>query len=100
MVGFGQNYPQHPHHRNAHSSWANSMRIPEYHRHILYGALVGGPGSDDSYNDDITDYVQNEVACDYNAGIVGALAKCTLCMEETQYLISKLSKSQLMMKFC
>ncbi|WAM33659.1 glycoside hydrolase family 9 protein [Caldicellulosiruptor morganii] len=75
VVGFGTNYPQHPHHRNAHSSWANSMKIPEYHRHILYGALVGGPGSDDSYNDDITDYVQNEVACDYNAGIVGALAK-------------------------
>ena len=78
LVGFGHNYPQHPHHRNAHSSWANSMRIPEYHRHILYGALVGGPGSDDSYNDDITDYVQNEVACDYNAGIVGALAKMYL----------------------
>ncbi|MEM1971551.1 MAG: glycoside hydrolase family 9 protein, partial [Candidatus Anstonellales archaeon] len=75
LVGYGENYPQHPHHRNAHSSWANSMRIPEYHRHILYGALVGGPGADDSYNDDITDYVQNEVACDYNAGIVGALAR-------------------------
>jgi hypothetical protein len=51
------------------------LDVPEFHRHILYGALCGGPGADDSYNDDITDYTRNEVTDDYNAGFVGALAK-------------------------
>ena len=40
----------------------------------LYGALVGGPRLDDSYDDDRTNYVTNEVACDYNAGFQGAVA--------------------------
>ena len=75
VVGFGENSPQSPHHRTAHGSWADSQTVPEKHRHILYGALVGGPDSSDSYTDDIGDYVSNEVACDYNAGFVGLLAK-------------------------
>ncbi|MFZ5988266.1 MAG: glycoside hydrolase family 48 protein [Bacillota bacterium] len=75
VVGFGKNPPQHPHHRTAHGSWANSQSIPDKHRHVLYGALVGGPDSAGSYKDEINDYVSNEVACDYNAGFVGLLAK-------------------------
>lgn len=75
VVGFGQNPPQHPHHRTAHSSWTDQMNSPTYHRHILYGALVGGPDSSDGYTDEISNYVNNEVACDYNAGFTGALAK-------------------------
>ncbi|MDQ2085549.1 glycoside hydrolase family 9 protein [Herbivorax sp. ANBcel31] len=75
VVGFGENPPKRPHHRTAHGSWADSQSIPEQHRHTLYGALVGGPDSSDSYTDDIADYVSNEVACDYNAGFVGLLAK-------------------------
>ena len=75
VVGFGQNPPKHPHHRTAHSSWSNSLAEPNNHRHVLVGALVGGPDSSDGYADDIMDYVSNEVACDYNAGFVGALAK-------------------------
>lgn len=75
VVGFGVNPPKRPHHRTAHSSWADSMNEPNYHRHVLIGALVGGPGSDDSYSDDVSNYTTNEVACDYNAGFVGALAK-------------------------
>jgi hypothetical protein len=51
--------------------------VPTEHRHVLVGALVGGPGNDDSYKDVIDDYQSNEVACDYNAGFVGALAKLT-----------------------
>ena len=42
--------------------------------HVLYGALVGGPGENDDYVDDRTDYQKNEVTCDYNAGFQGALA--------------------------
>lgn len=74
-VGFGTNPPVHPHHRTAHSSWADSQTTPANHRHTIYGALVGGPGQDDGYTDTISNYTNNEVACDYNAGFVGALAK-------------------------
>ena len=42
--------------------------------HTLYGALVGGPDQHDKYTDVRTNYVNNEVACDYNAGFQGAVA--------------------------
>ncbi|HOP75051.1 MAG TPA: glycoside hydrolase family 9 protein [Bacillota bacterium] len=75
VVGYGQNPPQHPHHRTAHGSWANNMEVPGENRHIIYGALVGGPAAAGIYVDKINNYVCNEVACDYNAGFVGALAE-------------------------
>ena len=45
---------------------------------MLYGALVGGPSSANdgaSYTDDRGNFVNNEVATDYNAGFTGALAR-------------------------
>ncbi|MBN1764100.1 MAG: glycoside hydrolase family 9 protein [Sedimentisphaerales bacterium] len=75
LIGFGVNSPQNPHHRTAHGSWYNDINDPPVSVHTLIGALVGGPDSGDSYNDDRTDYISNEVACDYNACLVGALAK-------------------------
>jgi endoglucanase len=76
VVGFGQNPPRNPHHRTAHGSWTNSIQSPVDNRHVLYGALVGGPPSpDDRYVDDRNDYVMNEVATDYNAAFTGALAR-------------------------
>lgn len=75
MVGFGVNPPEHPHHRTAQGSWADNMNEPNYHRHTLYGALVGGPDASDNYTDTVPDYQKNEVADDYNAGFTGALAK-------------------------
>ncbi|WP_373291209.1 glycoside hydrolase family 9 protein [Paenibacillus marchantiophytorum] len=78
VIGFGANSPQHPHHRTSHGSWADSQSVPANHRHVLYGALVGGPNSSDSYTDSISDYVSNEVATDYNAGFTGVLAKMNL----------------------
>jgi endoglucanase len=78
IVGFTatdrDTFAQHPHHRAAHGSTTNNMNVPEKHRHTLWGALVGGPDSGDEHNDVTTDYVLNEVAVDYNAGFVGALA--------------------------
>lgn len=74
-IGFGTNPPTKPHHRSAHGSWADNMTVPAESRHILYGALVGGPGKDDAYADSRQDYTLNEVACDYNAGFSGALAR-------------------------
>ena len=41
---------------------------------LLKGALVGGPDGNDNYQDSRSDYVKNEVACDYNAGFQSALA--------------------------
>jgi endoglucanase len=75
VVGFGTNPPTHPHHRTSHSSWLDSISQPAESRHVLYGALVGGPDASDGYADDRTNYVTNEVACDYNAGFTGALAR-------------------------
>jgi hypothetical protein len=42
--------------------------------HVLTGALVGGPDSNDSYTDSRSDYISNEVATDYNAGFQSAVA--------------------------
>lgn len=73
-VGYSDNYALHPHHRAAHGSTTNSPDNPPEHKHILWGALVGGPDLGDNHVDDIWDYIYNEVAIDYNAGFVGALA--------------------------
>ncbi|MGB1091694.1 MAG: glycoside hydrolase family 9 protein, partial [Oceanobacter sp.] len=78
QVGLAANGPINPHHRTAHGSWNDQISSPTDNRHLLVGALVGGPGSGDSYVDDRTDYVSNEVATDYNAGFTGALARLYL----------------------
>ncbi|MCR4944191.1 MAG: glycoside hydrolase family 9 protein [Clostridium sp.] len=77
VQGFGENYPKNIHHRDGQASWLDDKTVPGYSRHIIYGALVGGPKSldDDSYEDINSDFNCNEPACDYNAGFVGALAK-------------------------
>lgn len=75
VVGFGKNPPEHPHHRTSHGSWSDKDIDPPYHRHILYGALVGGPNQDGSYEDNVQNYTNNEVATDYNAGYTALLCK-------------------------
>ena len=73
VVGFGENAPEHPHHRTAQGSYCDNMNEPSSHRHTLYGALVGGPDAAGNYTDTVADYTANEVACDYNAGFTGLL---------------------------
>lgn len=75
MIGYGENYPQNPHHRTAHGSWLNNMSKPVATRNLLMGALVGGPDQEDNWKDDRGDWVQNEVGVGYNAGFTSALAK-------------------------
>jgi len=76
MIGFGANPPRNPHHRTAHGSWSNNINEPADSRHILYGALVGGPTApNDQYSDRRQDYQMNEVATDYNAGLTSALVR-------------------------
>jgi len=71
MIGFGDNYPQQPHHRGA----SGSSPYGQANEHILYGALVGGPKStnDFDYNDDRNDWITNEVATSYQAPLHSAL---------------------------
>lgn len=75
VCGFGENSPKNPHHRTAHGSWKNDESTPTISRHTLYGALVGGPNEDGSYEDDRGNYINNEVATDYNAGFTALLCK-------------------------
>lgn len=87
MVGFGENFPQHVHHRGS--------SLPSIHAHpdridcnsgfqylysgspnpnVLIGAIVGGPDSKDNFNDDRNNYQQAEPATYINAPFLGALA--------------------------
>lgn len=78
LIGYGDVHPIAPHHRTAHGTWADSFAIPVDNRHTLIGALVGGPGEDDSFENDRNDYYKNEVATDYNAGFTGVMARLWL----------------------
>jgi endoglucanase len=75
VIGIGPNPPENPHHRNS-----DTLGVP------LTGALVAGPTqraytqgrganalviTEPGYEDVTEDYVGNEVALDYNAGLVG-----------------------------
>ena len=75
MIGYGDNYPQNPHHRTAHGSWLDDVHQPQQTRNLLIGALVGGPDGEENWEDDRNDWVRNEVGVSYNAGLAGALAK-------------------------
>ena len=73
VVGYNENAAKYPHHRAAsRSNDAGQVREDHY---TLLGALVGGPSDEyDTYADNQADYNCNEVALDYNAGLVGAAA--------------------------
>ncbi|WP_344078676.1 glycoside hydrolase family 9 protein [Luedemannella helvata] len=80
LIGYGSKYIQMPHHRGAHGPWGNNPdQDPVNNRHILYGAVVGGPTSaNDQYGTEKrSDFQKSEVAIDYNAGMTGALARLT-----------------------
>jgi endoglucanase len=69
LTGVGYNPPQNPHDRQS-----SSDGIPG----AVPGHLVGGPGGHDEtagdYADDPNDYWVNEIAINWDAGMVGALA--------------------------
>lgn len=74
MVGYGDQWQLAAHHRSSHGSSRNDIGDPEVPLHILYGAISGGPGDDDSFSTDRADFPMTEVATDMNAGLTGALA--------------------------
>lgn len=79
IVGYNENSSKYPHHRAASNSTGD--KVYNKNHYTLLGALVGGPGSGGQYYDKQEDYHCNEVALDYNAGLVGSAAGL--------YLISK-----------
>ena len=80
MVGFSKNggaYVRRPHHRTEHGSYLDNFYEPVESRHTLYGAMVGGPpADDDAYGpEDRNAFQKAEVALDFNAPLVGNLAR-------------------------
>lgn len=74
LIGYGSKYPKHPHHRAANGYTYAGGENSNPAKHILRGALVGGPDSTDKYVDDVNQFQYTEVAIDYNASFVGAIA--------------------------
>jgi hypothetical protein len=67
MSNYLTNPPMHPHHRANEPTRGGPTRG-------LIGGLVGGPSLSDTWVDDVNDFRANEVALDYNASLVFALA--------------------------
>ncbi|MBR1899348.1 MAG: glycoside hydrolase family 9 protein [Oscillospiraceae bacterium] len=61
-----------PHHRAA--SGLTMAEDPREQKHVLWGALAGGPDDKDRHSDSTNDWRENEVTIDYNAAFVGACA--------------------------
>ena len=72
VVGYAENSAKYPHHRAA--SGLTMAEDTAEHKHVLWGALVGGPDKEDQHVDTTADWVYNEVTIDYNAAFVGAAA--------------------------
>lgn len=73
IVGYNEYSVKYPHHRA--SSGLSDANDTGPHKHLLLGALVGGPEDAGGGHQDVTsNYVGNEVAIDYNAAFVGACA--------------------------
>ncbi|KAG5018074.1 hypothetical protein GLYMA_06G008200v4 [Glycine max] len=87
MVGYSNKYPQHIHHRG--SSLPSIKDHPQFiackegsiyfnssnpNPNVLVGAIVGGPGEDDVYEDDRADFRKSEPTTYINAPFVGILA--------------------------
>lgn len=88
MVGFGSKHPLQLHHRGAsipssqaypakvgcndgYSTWYSSSK-PNPNTHV--GAIVGGPDSNDHFNDLRSDYSHSEPTTYMNAAFVGSVA--------------------------
>ncbi|GMH02794.1 hypothetical protein Nepgr_004633 [Nepenthes gracilis] len=87
MVGYSLRYPQRVHHRGSslpsvkdHPNFiackdgSNYFNSSSPNLNVLVGAVVGGPGEDDAYEDDRADFRKSEPTTYINAPFVGALA--------------------------
>ncbi|KAG8388628.1 hypothetical protein BUALT_Bualt02G0145200 [Buddleja alternifolia] len=89
LVGYGQNYPMHVHHRGASiapisvlqsavgcvegfESW---YKRPEANPNVIFGGLVGGPNANDEFTDNRSSYEQTEPTLSGTAPLVGLFSK-------------------------
>lgn len=72
VVGYNSTAVKNPHHRAA--SGLTMAEDPREQKHVLWGALAGGPDGNDAHSDSTNDWRENEVTIDYNAAFVGACA--------------------------
>ncbi|CAA2956950.1 endoglucanase 5 [Olea europaea subsp. europaea] len=99
LVGYGQNYPIHVHHRGSsiasksvlHSvvgcvegfeSWYKRV---EANPNVLHGALVGGPTDKDEFFDDRSNYEQTEPTTSGTAPLVGLFCKLQVVSGKSGY---------------
>ena len=80
VIDVGKDSPENPHHANAYGREALDWDLSQPPLYSLTGAMVGGPTQSAmhtttvGYEDDINDWIGNEVTITYNAGLVGAAA--------------------------
>lgn len=87
MVGYSSVHPQRIHHRGSSLPSVKDHPTPIACKdgtvyfnssgpnpNVLVGAIVGGPGEDDTYGDDRADYQKSEPTTYINAPFVGAVA--------------------------
>ncbi|XP_062224830.1 endoglucanase 12-like [Phragmites australis] len=87
VVGFGEKYPRHVHHRGASTphngvkysckggyKWRDSKKADP---NVLTGAMVGGPDKNDGFDDSRKAYGQSEPTLVGNAALVAALVAIT-----------------------
>ncbi|MQM20659.1 hypothetical protein Taro_053683 [Colocasia esculenta] len=89
LVGYGNNYPAHVHHRGASIQSTHLLASPigctqgfeqwftrqESNPNVIVGALVGGPNQQDEFSDQRNNYEQTEPSLAANGPLVGLLAK-------------------------
>ena len=71
VIGYNDLTVKYPHHRAA-SGYTGEVQAETLPKHLMLGTLVGGPYGDDSFDDKATNWMTNEVALDYQVGLVGA----------------------------
>lgn len=80
LTGFDENSAAYPHHRAA--SGLTKCEDTDQQLYVLFGALCGGPDTDDAHNDVTKDWIYNEVTIDYNAACPGAAAGLYLAYKD------------------
>ncbi|KAK6148446.1 hypothetical protein DH2020_019358 [Rehmannia glutinosa] len=89
LVGYGQNYPVHVHHRGSSIAPISHLQSPvgcvegfetwykrpEANPNVVFGGLVGGPNANDEYIDDRSNYEQTEPTLSGTAPLIGLFSK-------------------------